>query len=288
MNSATTTVVHLSDLHLGGGYFVSQWGDLVVETVNAIKPNLLVITGDLTTEGYVHEYEQVVTYLNRFTTRNRIIVPGNHDSRNEGYMIFEELFGPRYPFYEDKRVVILGVDSSQPDIDDGHIGRANYPLITKYLNDPSAPKSGNIYNDYKRMPESGSTGHSRIGSPFITFPSGLRAGPSRIKIMALHHHLIPIPGTGRERHIPTDAGDVLKLAIDLDIRIVLSGHKHLPWVWQLERSWFITSGTATSQRLKGRSYPSFHTLVIGEDDFTLTEINVLTGASQKKLRVSLL
>ncbi|MEO0068864.1 MAG: metallophosphoesterase family protein [candidate division WOR-3 bacterium] len=239
-------IVHLSDLHLGGGYFVPEWGARVVEMVNSIQPDLLVISGDLTTEGHVHEYDQVMHYLKSFQVESKLIVPGNHDARNEGYTIFEEIFGTRYPFYQDERLLILGVDSSQPDIDDGHIGRSNYPLITSRLNDPR-----------------------------------------RIKILTMHHHLVPIPGTGRERHIPTDAGDVLKLCVDLDVRIVLSGHKHLPWIWHIEKTWLITGGTATSRRLKGRSYPSFNILTINDSHFAITEVNVATGEHLLKLTTSI-
>lgn len=236
------TIVHLSDLHLGGSDFVPLWGEQVVETVNAVNPEILIVTGDLTTEGHVDEYEQVNNYLRKFKPANRIIVPGNHDSRNEGYTIFEEIFRTRYPFFENEQLQLLGVDSSQPDIDDGHIGRNNYQLIANRLNDAH-----------------------------------------RIKVLVLHHHLIPIPGTGRERHIPTDAGDVLKLCTDLNIQIILSGHKHLPWVWRLGDCWLITGGTATSRRLKGRSYPSFNILDIAENGFSLTEVNVATGTQFSKL-----
>lgn len=239
-------IVHLSDLHLGGGYFVHELGASVVEMVNSLQPDLLVISGDLTTEGHVHEYEQVVNYLKSFQGQNQLIVPGNHDARNEGYTIFEEVFRTRYPFYENEHLLILGVDSSQPDIDDGHIGRSNYPLIASRLNDPK-----------------------------------------RIKILTMHHHLVPIPGTGRERHIPTDAGDVLKLCVDLDVRIVLSGHKHLPWIWHIENTWLVTGGTATSQRLKGRSYPSFNILTINDNSFSITEVNVATGEHLVKLTAAI-
>lgn len=235
-------LVHLSDLHLGGGYFMADWGKRVSDMVNSLRPDLLVITGDLTTEGHVHEYEQVLEYLRRFQTEKRIIIPGNHDARNEGYMIFEEVFGSRYPFYQNEEFSILGVDSSQPDIDDGHIGRSNYSMIASRFSDKL-----------------------------------------KIKILCMHHHLVPIPGTGRERHIPTDAGDVLKLVIDLDIRIVLSGHKHLPWVWHIENTWLITGGTATSRRLKGRGHPSFNILTFSENEFRLSEVNVSTGEVTEKL-----
>jgi 3',5'-cyclic AMP phosphodiesterase CpdA len=32
-----------------------------------------------------------------------------------------------------------------------------------------------------------------------------------LKMVILHHHLVPVPGTGRERNIPMDAGDFLRL-----------------------------------------------------------------------------
>ncbi|MCL6466559.1 MAG: metallophosphoesterase, partial [candidate division WOR-3 bacterium] len=106
------TIAHISDLHLGGSYFVPEWGNRLVDLLNRLKPDLIVITGDLTTEGHIHEYDQVVRYLKRFHSKNRIIVPGNHDARNEGYVIFEVIFGTRYPFYKKSNIAIFGVDSS--------------------------------------------------------------------------------------------------------------------------------------------------------------------------------
>jgi len=214
-------IAHISDLHITGPNFVSQWGENVIDILNSEMPEILIITGDLTDDGYVHEYELAKTYIDRIKVKNKIVVPGNHDARNEGYIIFEEIFGTRCPYYENEKVVILGIDSSQPDIDDGHVGRENYGFIREKLS---------INN--------------------------------KVKILAMHHHLISIPGTGRERNIPSDAGDVLKICMELGVNFVFSGHKHLPWTWRLENTYFITAGTATSRRLKGRSYPSFNILEI--------------------------
>ena len=214
-------IAHISDLHITGENFVKEWGENLIKILNDIEPDIIVITGDLTDDGYIHEYEVVKDYLDRINAK-KLIVPGNHDARNKGYEIFEEIFGTRYPFYENDVVAILGIDSSEPDIDDGHIGRENYPIIKEKLS------------------------------------------KNKIKIMALHHHLIPIPGTGRERNIPIDAGDVLQLCMELKIDFVLSGHKHLPWKWKLEDTYFITAGTACSRRLKGKSYPSFNLIEINE------------------------
>jgi len=102
-------------------------------------------------------------------------------------------------------------------------------------------------------------------------------GDNRLKILLLHHHLIPIPGTGRECNIPVDAGDALKLCRDIPIDLVLSGHKHLPWIWRMENTFFITAGTATTTRLKGKSYPSFNIFQIKNNVVILNEYNVELG-----------
>ena len=243
-------IAHISDLHITGPNFVSQWGENVIDILNSEMPEILIITGDLTDDGYVHEYELAKTYIDRIKVKNKIVVPGNHDARNEGYIIFEEIFGTRCPYYENEKVVILGIDSSQPDIDDGHVGRENYGFIREKLS---------INN--------------------------------KVKILAMHHHLIPIPGTGRERNIPSDAGDVLKICMELGVNFVFSGHKHLPWTWRLENTYFITAGTATSRRLKGRSYPSFNILEIPaihadkQDKMaTLKEVDVINKKFREILR----
>ncbi len=234
-------IVHLSDLHISGHNFVEKWANSLIKLVNNINPEVILITGDLTDEGYIYEYEKVIKFLEKFSCKKLVIVPGNHDSRNEGYVVFEKIFGTRFPFYANGKIGILGLDSTEPDIDDGHIGRENYSLIREKLE---------------------------------KFP---------IKILLLHHHLIPIPGTGRERNIPVDAGDVLKICTELKINFVLSGHKHFPWIWKLENTYFITAGTATSFRLKGYSFPSFNVLEIEETQTTLSVFNVEKEKIEKTL-----
>ena len=48
-----------------------------------------------------------------------IVIPGNHDSRNVGYVHFEELFGERRSELHMNGVSILAVDSTEPDLDNG-------------------------------------------------------------------------------------------------------------------------------------------------------------------------
>ncbi len=237
-------IVHISDLHLCSLNFVESWGDAVVDMLDELHADVVVVTGDLTTDGYPHEYDEAIEYLARLKCGEMLVVPGNHDARNEGFVLFEELFGTRYPRIETGEVVVQGMDSTEPDIDDGHIGRENYRLIRQL---------GNC--------------------------------DGKVKILAIHHHLIPIPGTGRERHIPVDAGDALNACVESGLHFVLSGHKHLPWVWKLQGTCFVTAGTATTRRLRGKRYPSFNILDINGRVAYLSEANVADRTIENRMTI---
>src|SRR5439155_24775729 len=49
------------------------------------------------------------------------------------------------------------------------------------------------------------------------------AHPSALNVFVLHHHLLPIPGTGRERNVVYDAGDAIECLQRAGVHLVLSG-----------------------------------------------------------------
>ena len=228
-------IVHISDMHLTSPQYVDAWGERLLKMTSEEEAALAVITGDTTDNGWTYEYKIAKEYIDRMEMPI-LIVPGNHDARNGGFEIFEEMFGSRFPSYENDEVMILGLDSSEPDIDDGHIGRENYGWIREKLATTEKPK-----------------------------------------IIAMHHHLIPIPGTGRERHIPVDAGDFMNLCIASEVKLILSGHKHRPWIWKLENTYLVTAGTATTMLLQGIRYPSYNVLNIEADHIVIEKVNLLSG-----------
>ncbi|MEM4445696.1 MAG: metallophosphoesterase family protein [Candidatus Jordarchaeales archaeon] len=225
-------LVHISDIHVTSQYFSSRLGENVVNEANRLNPDLIVVSGDITDNGHLHEYMEAKAFLDRFNAGRILVVLGNHDSRNAGYMLFEEFFGTRYPSAEVGSVKVVGVDSTEPDLDDGHVGRLAYRMVEEEL------------RDFKG-----------------------------VRMVVLHHHLIPIPGTGRERNIPSDSGDFLKLLSDLKVHMVLCGHKHVPWTWKLNEMFIINAGTATTLRLKARMPPSFNIITVTRDLITVERVN---------------
>jgi 3',5'-cyclic AMP phosphodiesterase CpdA len=93
---------------------------------------------------------------------------------------------------------------------------------------------------------------------------------ANVKIFALHHHLVPVPGTGRERNTVWDAGDVLTLIAELGVELVLSGHKHVPYVWLLNNTLIVNSGTVSSHRLRGYTRPSYNVIEVSPGAIRVT------------------
>jgi Icc protein len=78
-------LVQLSDIHVGS-FFKQQVFDNVVDEVNKLKPDAVIITGDLTDEGLLFQFEYVHAQIKKFTCSNIIVLAGNHDYRHTGYI----------------------------------------------------------------------------------------------------------------------------------------------------------------------------------------------------------
>ena len=218
------SIAHISDPHIGSPYFVPNLMNRVIVELNELEPDVVVVTGDFTTFGYRQEFKTAAAYLERIKSPV-YSVPGNHDARNVGYVHFEELIGPRHWGIDVEGVRIVGADSSEPDLDEGQIGRERYPWLAEQF-----------------------------------------GGDWDLKVFALHHHLIPIPGTGRERNIVFDAGDLLEILIGNQVNLVLSGHKHVPYVWRLENLYVVNAGTCASLRLRGHTKPCYNVIEVEGDE----------------------
>src|SRR3990170_7828948 len=117
----TFTIAPLSDLHCGGQYFVPGLLERAIGEINDLSPDIVVCSGDLTTFGFKHEYQEAKSYLDRIACDSLVVIPGNHDSRNVGYVHFEQLFGDRRSELHLNGVSIVAVDSTEPDLDHGVI-----------------------------------------------------------------------------------------------------------------------------------------------------------------------
>ncbi|MDQ4128351.1 MAG: metallophosphoesterase [Actinomycetota bacterium] len=220
MGNGRLTMCQISDIHCGNARFIPELLDRTIIEINRANPTAVVVSGDLTDAGYREEFEQAAEYIARIECENLMVIPGNHDARNVGYVHFERLFGERQSLMELDDVILVAVDSSEPDLNDGQVGREHYGFIAKAFSDAR----------------------------------------DKLKVFVVHHHLISLPGTGRERNIIFDAGDVLERLVEAQVDLVLSGHKHVPYSWRLEDMLIVNAGTASTLRLRGNTRPCYNVI----------------------------
>jgi 3',5'-cyclic-AMP phosphodiesterase len=126
-------IAQLSDIHVGGGRYREDLLRAAIEEINTAEPDLVVVAGDLTDEGYPDQYPLVKEELSALACPLIVRVPGNHDARNVGYLHFEDTFGARDSRLrlelDRLQIALVAVDSSKPDLDEGEIGREHYGWI---------------------------------------------------------------------------------------------------------------------------------------------------------------
>jgi 3',5'-cyclic AMP phosphodiesterase CpdA len=232
-------IAQLSDVHVGAARFREELLHTAMDEINAAEPDLVVIAGDITDDGYPDQYPLAEKELAAIAAPHIVRVPGNHDARNVGYVLYEDTFGPRdsQQRFESAGldVALVGVDSSKPDIDEGEIGREHYGWIEEGF-----------------------------------------APDADLRVFVCHHHLMPVPGTGRERNQVLDAGDVLALLRRGSVDLVLSGHRHVPYVWPLAGMLIVHSGTVSTLRTRGFPQPAYNLLRI-EGERIAVELRVPGG-----------
>jgi len=221
-------IAHISDTHITQDiHFNPRAYNLIANDINQNDFDLVVHTGDLTNHGLRDEYEYACQML-RGISKPIIIVPGNHDAQNVGYELFKNYIGPLYGVYEKEDIVIIWVDSTIPDLSDGRIGNYMFQWLKKKLKEYSHKK---------------------------------------FKIVASHHHLVPLPDAGRERNTLYNAGDVLNLLLNNNVNLYLCGHKHVSNIYNIEGLIVVNAGCASCKKTRRGDVNSYNIVKLKEDKY---------------------
>jgi len=242
-------LVQLSDLHIGGAYFKQEIFDTIIyEVKNKLKPDVILITGDLTDEGLSSQFRRASLEIKRLTDvcPNVIILPGNHDYRHTGYLLFKKFFPSSFyssshpsNVYSFNRTLIITLATARPDRDEGEVGYRQNLWLEKTLGDKKYRKN--------------------------------------TKILAMHHHLIGVPDTGTDKIVIVDAGDILRTCLQYKVDLVLCGHKHRPWLWNLETLDIAYAGTASSTRFRGFTKNTYNIIEIDNDGKVNIDLKIVDG-----------
>jgi 3',5'-cyclic AMP phosphodiesterase CpdA len=222
-------LMHVSDLHAGPPFNPALARQLAQEA-HDLKPDLLVVSGDLVQRAdFPHQWAVITAYL-RTLPEPRLIVPGNHDVPliNGFSRLFRPLSAFRRhisadvnPVFERPGLVVVGGNTAHGlTVDGGYMTREQLTTMERA---------------FMRHPE------------------------SACKVAVLHHHVVNPPGASGRRKI-RNADAVVEMLDRCGVELLLCGHIHVSYIGttldvrpDLRQGTIICqSGTSTSRRGKGR------------------------------------
>ena len=129
-------IAHISDLHFGAADPVVA--ERLIEAIDAVRPDLVVVSGDLTQRARKSQFREARSFLEKLRFP-QLIVPGNHDVPL--YNVFDRFVNPlenyqRYitkdlePFHSDDEIAVAGINTSRSlTIKGGRISRSQIDAL---------------------------------------------------------------------------------------------------------------------------------------------------------------
>ena len=246
-------LVHLSDLHFGA--HDEELVAAVEKSVDALKPDLVVVSGDFTQRARTEQFEEACRFLERLREGGHEVlgVPGNHDVPL--YDVLRRFLSPltRYrrfidetlcPFVEFPGVAVLGINTARSlTFKDGRISKEQVEFIRE------------------------------------TFS---RTDPDATRVLVTHHPMFAVP-VGEEVERAVGRQELALDAIeDAGVDLLLAGHAHhasthdaSELVTRSGGALVVQAGTATSTRTREQKQ-SFNTIDIDGGKVTVT-VNAWEG-----------
>ncbi|MFX1366404.1 MAG: metallophosphoesterase family protein [Promethearchaeota archaeon] len=238
-------IIQISDLHYGSE-FREDCFENIISYIAENNPDIVICTGDIVHKGRVKQFKEVLKYINRIKDiTNFMAVPGNHDAKNSGLIFFEKIIGPR------RTKLIL----EEKDALIVGVCSARDDLAYGEIGDEQLDWIGRCFD--RNLED---------------------------RVIALHHHLIPIPMSGQKFTTVRDAGEILEFTNLFEVDLVLMGHRHVPHAYTI--SWknsssttFLYSGTSTSNKVRADDSPSFNHIFLSKGDL---EVYIVNSINLKK------
>ncbi len=242
------TIIHISDLHFGAAD--RACADALWRAMSRIKPDLVVVSGDLTQRGRTQQYQQASDYLGQIS-QQQLIVPGNHDGA-----YFNPIRRFCFPLARYKSVIC---DDLCPRLGDSELQIVGAASVRPFAWD---------WRGFWKNGRLDRTQIKRIEEVFAAAPSGA------CRVLVVHHPLV----NGRnDRGGECIRGRKRLLAAlrECGVELVLSGHLHhafarlAPGDAGAAPILCVNAGTAISTRLRHEAN-SFNVLSVSSDSIGVT------------------
>jgi 3',5'-cyclic AMP phosphodiesterase CpdA len=220
-------LVHCSDLHFGTT--LPELTSLLIATINGLKPDLVVVSGDFTQTAIRDEFEESRNFLRRLEFP-WFSIPGNHDISR--YNLVERFSDPykKYRRYINENI--------QPVL------HANGVCIAGL-------------NTARRIVPHWNWAHGAVsGRQLSWLKEQYEAQPKAYRICVMHHPLWSVT-EAKLQTIVFGGKEALQALNDMKVDLVLSGHVHHAAMQAVRsddknKTVFLSASTALSSRLRGQ------------------------------------
>jgi len=218
------TFAHLSDLHFGRE--VPQVIDGLLESLKEARPDLVIVSGDLTQRARAGQFQKAKQFLDRLPCPT-LIVPGNHDLPL--YNLFKRFGRPwanwTHFVSRDLEPIIRGDD-----------------FVVAGVN--TARRWATLFDQTRGRISAGQT---------ISAINHLRAAPDDHLRILVAHHPFWLPVELARRHLVGGRDNALAALRRAGVDMILSGHVHVAFSQLLEGIAVVHAGTGTSNRYHGQA-----------------------------------
>ncbi len=223
------TIIHLSDIHFGRVDYALI--EPLIELIHNVKPDLTVISGDLTQRARSWQFQEARAFLDKLPDP-QIVVPGNHDIPL--YHAYNRFLRPldKYrrfitddlqPFYSDDEIAVIGINTARS-------------LTTKY---------------------------GRINERQIAaIREKMCELDDKVFKIIVTHHPFDLPPGFAEHNIVGRAQMAMQMIANCGADLFLAGHIHVSHIGHTAKRYktsigksalLVQAGTATSTRGRGES-----------------------------------
>jgi 3',5'-cyclic AMP phosphodiesterase CpdA len=122
--------------------------------------------------------------------------------------------------------------------------------------------------------DEGEIGHRQV----VWLQQTLRRYKRKRRVVIMHHHLVQVPDTGPDTIPIIDSGDALRALIASKADLVLGGHRHRPWMWNVQNLPILHAGSLSSERLRGFFHNSYNIVELRRSEIE-TRLKVVGGRS---------
>ncbi len=223
-------IVQISDLHFGAVSAGLPEG--LRRAIDAMAPEWVVVSGDLSQHGTAAEMAEAKAYLDGLKPP-KLIIPGNHDIPH-GVRLWQRFYTP----WRDWRDVVSPETEPAVSLPDAEIVGMN------------SVRPGGWYLDWSR-------GQLRAGQLKRLRDRFQHVPADRLRVLTVHHPPAAPPG-GTKRHLIDNRLALFGALNYAGVDLILSGHFHLSYAMPISlpgstpRSCVLSvASTATSYRLQG-------------------------------------